>query len=223
MTSRRLAGLAMSLLFVWSILAIVPIAQRGADPSPRPGPLGRGVTLLPNGWRIAPAGHGLAAGDFPMSMVAAPDGRHLIISNNGWSRPTLTVVDTKQLYVKARVPVDHAWLGLAWTRDGTTLYSSGAAGNTVTDCTSMNGALSPGASIRLLPPATKLPSDLRDFGGTGFIGGLAGSPDGRTLYAVHVLGRAISAIDLAARKVVRTVTLPAEPYAALLSRDGATL
>jgi DNA-binding beta-propeller fold protein YncE len=223
MTSRRLAGLAMSLLLVWSIFAIVPVAQRAADPSPRPGPLGRGVTLLPNGWRIAPAGHGLAAGDFPMSMVAAPDGRHLIISNNGWSRPTLTVVDTRQMYVRARVPVDHAWLGLAWNREGSVLYSSGAAENTVKEFKWANGELSPGGSVTLLPPATKLPSDLRDFGGTGFIGGLAVTPDGRTMYAVHVLGRAISAIDLAARKVTRTVTLPAEPYTALLSHDGGTL
>lgn len=223
MQSRRLAGVTMSILLVWMVLAIVPVAQRAADPSPRPGPLGRGVTLLPNGWRIAPAGHGLAAGDFPMSMVAAPDGRHLIISNNGWSRPTLTVVDTRQMYVKAKVPVDHAWLGLAWNRDGNVLYSSGAAENTVKSFEWTNGELRAADSVTLLPPATKLPSDLHDFGGTGFIGGLAVSADGRTLYAVHVLGRAVSAIDLASRQVTRTVTLPAEPYTALLSRDGATL
>jgi len=40
---------------------------------------------------------------------------------------------------------------------------------------------------------------------------------------VHVLGRAISSIDLKSGQVRRTVDLPAEPYTTLLSRDGATL
>ena len=83
-----------------------------------PGPSGRGVTLLPNGWRIAPAGRSLQVGDFPMSMVLSPDGRFVIVSNNGWSKPSLTIVDTAQQLVSAACPIDHAWLGLAWHPDG---------------------------------------------------------------------------------------------------------
>src|SRR5262245_16561019 len=114
------------------LAGIRTLAQHPAEkPISRPGIQGGGITLLPNGWRIAPAGTSLSVGDFPMSMIAAPDGRHLIISNNGWSKPTLTMVDARQMYVKAQVPVDHAWLGLAWSPDGTRLYSSGAADNTI--------------------------------------------------------------------------------------------
>ena len=53
--------------------------------------------------------------------------------------------------------------------------------------------------------------------GTGFVGGIATAVDGKTLYAVHVFGRAISAIDLASGAVRTTVTLPAEPYTAVPS------
>ena len=65
-----------------------PAAQSATPPatSPvpastqRPGVQGRGVTLLPNGWRISPAGRHLQAGDFPLAMTATPDrplpGRH---------------------------------------------------------------------------------------------------------------------------------------------------
>ena len=104
-------------------------------PASRPGVLGEGVTLLPNGWRIAPAGRAVQVGDFPMSMVRSADGRYVIISNNGWSKPSLTVVDTRQYAVRSRVAVDHAWLGLVWHPDGRRLYSSGAAENTVNEFT----------------------------------------------------------------------------------------
>ncbi|HYU80992.1 MAG TPA: beta-propeller fold lactonase family protein, partial [Vicinamibacterales bacterium] len=58
---------------------------------------------------------------------------------------------------------------------------------------------------------------------TGFIGGLAMNSNGSRLYAVHVLGRAISAIDLPSGTVRSTVNLPAEPYTVLMSRDGGTV
>src|SRR2546425_11122065 len=91
-----------------------------------PGPQGGGVTLLPNGWRIAPAGRHITVGDLPLAMLESADGRYLIVSNNGYAKPTLVVVDTTHLMVKGRLPVDNAWLGLAWHPDGRRLFYSGA-------------------------------------------------------------------------------------------------
>src|SRR5213594_1061743 len=96
-----------------------------------PGPQGGGVTLLPNGWRIAPAGRHITVGDLPLAMVESPDGRYLIVSNDGYAKPTLAVVDTARLIVKSRVAVENAWLGLAWHPDGRRLYCSGAGESTV--------------------------------------------------------------------------------------------
>src|SRR4051794_15566229 len=70
-------------------------AQKGAIPAARPGRQRSGATLLPNGWRIAPAGHHLQVGDLPLNMLPSPDGRFVAITNNGWSKPTLTLFDTK--------------------------------------------------------------------------------------------------------------------------------
>jgi hypothetical protein len=53
-----------------------------------------------------------------------------------------------------------------------------------------------------------------------FVGGIATSPDGRRLYAVHVYGQYVSSIDLEKGSVEKTVDLPAEPYTTLLSADG---
>src|SRR2546425_9312012 len=73
-----------------------------------PGPEGGGVTLLPNGWRIAPAGRHITVGDLPLAMLESADGRYLIVSNNGYAKPTLVVVDTTHLMVSGRLPVDNA-------------------------------------------------------------------------------------------------------------------
>ena len=67
----------MSVLALVVCALVAPLAQRGKDPAELPGVKGKGVTLLPNGWRIAPAGRSIAVGDFPMSMVLAADGRAL--------------------------------------------------------------------------------------------------------------------------------------------------
>lgn len=222
MTTRH-AAFTISVLVVLLLAVLGPLAQRGpAKPDP-PGPLGEGVTLLPNGWKIAPAGRHLMVGDLPLAMVQSADGRFLIITNNGYTKPTLTVVDVKNGYVKEKVSVDHAWLGLAWHPDGRRLFSSGASQNTVNEFSfdATTGRLTAGVALTL-----GRPEQARGFGETdnaGFIGGVAVSPDGRTLYAVHVFGKALSAVDLRRGRVRATIELDAEPYTCLLSPDAKTL
>src|SRR5262249_22676293 len=53
-----------------------------------------------------------------------------------------------------------------------------------------------------------------------FIGGIAVSPDGTRLFAVHVLGQLVSAVDLKTGHVLRSINLPAEPYTCVVSADG---
>ena len=93
-------------------------AARAQAQAGRPGPQGGGVTLLPNGWRIAPAGRHLDAGDLPLAMALHPGGRYLAITNNGWSKPSLRIVDLQQHQVIRKLELEHAWLGLAWHPDG---------------------------------------------------------------------------------------------------------
>jgi YVTN family beta-propeller protein len=178
----------------------------------KPGSEGGGTVLLPNGWRIAPAGRHLSVGDLPLAMVESADGRRLIVTNNGHAKPTLTVVDVERLHVTSRLPLDHAWLGLAWHPDGKRLYSSGAGGSTVDEILFRGDTLARGTSFRLGQPSPE-----------SFVGGVAVSPDGQRLYAVQVLGQTLSVIDLARGGVARTVALAAEPYTCVVSADGKTL
>jgi YVTN family beta-propeller protein len=191
------------------LLSAFGLRASGAE---KPGRQGGGSVLLPNGWRIAPAGRHLMVGDLPLAMVESRDGRYLIVTNNGHARPTLTVVDLERLHLKSRLPLDHAWLGLAWHPEGKRLYSSGAGGSTVDEILFADGTLTRGTSFRLAQPAPE-----------SFVGGVAVAPDGSRLFAVQVLGQTLSAIDLARGGVVATVALPAEPYTCLVSPDGRTL
>jgi DNA-binding beta-propeller fold protein YncE len=178
-----------------------------------PGPQGGGVTLLPNGWRIAPAGRHITVGDLPLAMLESPDGRYLLVSNNGYAKPSLVVVDVAGMAVRSRTILDNAWLGLAWHPDGTRLYSSGAGASSVQELTWSNGRILPGASYVLKRPSPE-----------SFVAGVAVSPDGKRLFAVHALGELLSALDLTQEEPPAvSVELAAEGYAVLVSPDGRTL
>jgi DNA-binding beta-propeller fold protein YncE len=205
----------------------------------RPGIVAPGITLLPNGWKISPAGHHIQVGDLPLNMVESPDGRSLIISNNGYAEPTLTIVRLSDEMVQSTIRLDHAWLGLAWHPDGRRLFVSGAANNTVHELFFDGRAMRRDLDIVLGRPLDRSRADEDEApveeGGTtpaqlrpaaapqSFIGGIAISKDGTTLFAVHVLSQLLSVVDLKTGHVVRNIGLPAEPYTCLLSPDGNTL
>jgi DNA-binding beta-propeller fold protein YncE len=177
-----------------------------------PGPEGGGVTLLPNGWRIAPAGRHVTVGDLPLAMVESADGRHVVVSSNGWSKPSLSLVDVRNLYVTAKLTVDHAWLGLAWHPDGKRLYTSGGGDSSVREYKIERGQLLLHRTFVLTRAAKE-----------SFVGGLSVTPDGLRLFAVHVLGELLSEVNLESGRVMQTVSLPAEGYTTLVSPDGRIL
>jgi YVTN family beta-propeller protein len=197
----------------------------GAASTMRPGVLGGGVTLLPNGWKIAPAGRHLQVGDLPLAMVQSPDGKSLLVATNGYARPAIAVVDLEHEYVRSVVELDHAWLGLAWHPDGKRLFVSGAGNNTVHEMQWADGQLTRGIDLVLARSMDKPaggPNHPEPMA-QSFIGGLAVSPDGNRLFAVHVFGRIVSAVDVKTGHVLQNIDLPAEPYTCVVSSDGSTL
>ena len=194
-------------LFVAGLLALSTGALLAAD---RPGRLGKGETLLPNGWRIAPAGRHVMVGDLPLGMLVSPDGHWAIVTNNGYAKPTLTVVDLETFSAPDPTAIPDAWLGLAWHPDGRRLFASGGPDGSVREFLWSPGKLAPGR-VFAVGVAVK----------EGFLGGLAVRPDGRRLYVVDVLGQRLAAVDLETGGVVKRVELAEEPYGCLVSADGA--
>ena len=65
----------------------------GGCPAALPGAMADGTTLLPNGWRIQPAGKHVRVGDLPLNLIQTPDSRYLIVTSNGLARPSFSVID----------------------------------------------------------------------------------------------------------------------------------
>jgi DNA-binding beta-propeller fold protein YncE len=206
---RSIFGLS-ALLAVVIISAVLMRAQSAAlGTTAVPGALSDGSTLLPNGWRLAPAGRSLKVGTLPLNIALSPDGRYAVITNNGVTRPSFTVIDIAGWTIKSTTPTDAAWLGLVFSPDGARLFSSGAAQNTVQEYTFVDGTITRARTFAL--PAAA---------GESFAGGLAISRDGKTLYVTRVFAMTLSSIDVASGVVTRTVQLSSEPYTALASPDG---
>ena len=82
-------------------------------------------TLLPNGWRLTPAGRHAMLSDYVLNVTPSPDGRSLVALHCGHSPHGLAVLDAATLEIRQKIPLKSAWLGLAWAPDGRTLYVSG--------------------------------------------------------------------------------------------------
>jgi DNA-binding beta-propeller fold protein YncE len=207
---RRFVALAASLILVPSLLYIAVTAQSAApQPNAAPGSQTDGSMLLPNGWRVAPAGRHLPVGTMPLNLVISADGRYAIVTNNGIAKPSFTIVDLNAWTVKSTVALDHAFLGLAWSADGSRLYSGGGGQNNVQEFTYADGGLTRARTFAL-PAKT----------GETLAAGVAMSGDGRTLFVTRIFGMTLTAVDVASGQTTRSVTLPTEPYTCLVSRDG---
>jgi YVTN family beta-propeller protein len=128
-------------LWLTGLALALGAASLGADPAPKPRPIGEATTALPgalpgggfdlpNGWRITPAGKQIAdLNDLILKMVISPDGKVIIAGHSGYLPHGLSVIDAKTHKVVQEVPLKTTWLGLAWSGDGHTLYVSGGNAN----------------------------------------------------------------------------------------------
>jgi YVTN family beta-propeller protein len=66
--------------------------------------------------------------DYVLNVLPTPDGKRLIALNCGHGPHGINVLDVTTLDVIQRVELESAWLGLAWSPDGRTLYVSGGNG-----------------------------------------------------------------------------------------------
>src|SRR5262245_13823798 len=86
-------------------------------------------TELPNGWRLTPAGRHAVTMDYVLNVLPAPDRKALVGLHSGFNPHGLIVADPVTAEIVQRIPQKSAWLGLAWSPDGTRLYVSGGNGN----------------------------------------------------------------------------------------------
>lgn len=180
------------------------------------GPKEEQTGVTPYNWSLTPAGEQVSLGNFPMGGVMSPDGRYLVISNDGQGTQSIQVFDTATNKVVQTIPYnspESLYLGVVFTPDGKYLYASAGGNNKIRKYTFENGKLAEKASI-----------SLKDNQNSNFYpAGMSISSDGLYLYVANNLDHSVSKIDLSMNKVVQTTSVGKNPYMAYLSNNGKTL
>ncbi len=215
MRKRRLvmSGVLALTLLVGGGVAFADLSNRTAGPRPD------GTAITPVGHQVTPAGAQTRLGNLPLNAVLHPDGRHLLVTNNGQGVQSLQLVDTDTNTVVQTLPFpspESLYIGLAWSPDGTTAYASAAANSKIRVFSFAGGKLTEAEPI-MLP--TKTPDGAKNI--TLFPAGLDVTPDGKKLVVADQLGNAVTVADTASRQS-QTVAAGHRPVWVTLSQDGRT-
>ncbi|MEZ5404502.1 MAG: bifunctional YncE family protein/alkaline phosphatase family protein [Bryobacteraceae bacterium] len=176
------------------------------------GPQSDGSVLLNSGWSLRPAGRQIQLDTFPMSSLLAPGGAHLLVLNQGYNPPSISVLDTKTEKETQRVPVPDGWLGLAMTKDGKRVYVGGGSKASVYEFAFDGGKLTPARTFEVVPAADRAHSD--------FLGDVAFSPDERLLYVADLFHDRILVINPQSGRVIERYRTGRRPYRILFHPDG---
>jgi DNA-binding beta-propeller fold protein YncE len=218
-------------LFKWNFIVVAVLAfvfgcsgpsrPASAPPSSMPASLSS-TARLPTGARLDPAGRSFPLGNMPLSAILTPDGHNIVVSLSGWREQGLQVVNRETGALVQRIPQTGAFVGLAFSADGSTLYASGGvtdqvyvyywSGSSANAHATLNDSITL-ASMSNSPKDSALP-------GSSYVSGLALSVDGRLLYAAENLADSIAVINVANRAIVQRLGTGPYPYAVVTASDG---
>ncbi len=207
-------GVALAATLALSGAALAVGLHHAGPGDDGPGDDGTGVT--PIGYTVTPAGKQTNLGDLPLGAVSSPDGRWLVVSNDGQGAQSLQVIDTTTSKVTQTLsyPAPQAlFVGLAFTQDGKTLYASGGGNNLIRRYTVTGGTLTEGTPLSL--PTTNPAGAKINL----LPAGIALTPDGHRLLIADQQADAFSVVDLPTG-TVHTTAAGHRPYAVLASADG---
>jgi DNA-binding beta-propeller fold protein YncE len=160
-----------------------------------PGPQPDGSVLLPNQWKLNPAGRQISVGDFPVNIAVHPGGRFAAVLHCGYGSHEIVVIDVDRSQLISRVQLEEAFYGIAFSPDGNRVFAGGAGAEVLYVFDFANGYLAAQRTIVL-----------RDAKERGIPAGLAIAQNGKRLWVANVLGQTVSVVDL--EMGARTVEVP---------------
>lgn len=180
-----------------------------------PGKTGTGnQILLPNGWKLSPAGHSVQLGDLPLNMQLSSSGKFLAITNNGQSTQSLQLIDPKTERILDERVLSKSWYGLAFSKDEQHLYVSGGNDNWILDFKLKGNKLGESDTITLGPVWPK---------GKISPAGITVNKANNRLYTVTKEDSSLYVIQPVEKKTLRKIQLPAIAYSCVLSADETKL
>jgi DNA-binding beta-propeller fold protein YncE len=202
-------------LVLVTVVIILAAVLSSSQPAPREqvGILPDGGFLLNSGWRVKPAGTQIPLDTLPMSAILSKDGKFLLVLNGGYKPPSISVLDTKDGHEVGRTPVSDAWLGLALSPNGRTVWAGGGSRAAIFEFAfNESGELKPTNTFELVKAADRTHRD--------FIGDVAVSPDGHLLYACDLYHDSILVVNPQSGTIVDRFKTGRRPYRILFHPDG---
>ncbi|MDB5230653.1 MAG: beta-propeller repeat protein [Chitinophagaceae bacterium] len=169
--------------------------------------------LLPNGWRLSPAGKQIQLGDLPLNMTVSPNGRWIAVTNNGQSTQSIELIDVTKERLADSVTIAKSWYGLQFTQDGKFLLASAGNDNQVLVYNTNNNKLNRIDSFVL---GKKWPEKISPAG-------LAIDDVNKMLYVVTKENNSLYVFNLLTKKIENQYKLDGEGYACILSADRKNL
>jgi YVTN family beta-propeller protein len=202
------AAVAAPVALVAAAPAPVSTAARAAGAAhPRAG------IRLPTGVLLDTAGRSSDLGNMPIAIAPAPEGDCVVVLLAGWREQGIQVVETSSGRVLQTVELPAAFLGLAFSPDGHTLYVSGGYEDVIYRFDWQAGKATAAGAIAL---ADKNEAKK----GSRYPAGLALARDGRTLYVAENLADTLAVVDLASGKVLQRLPAGHYPYDVAVGAHG---
>jgi DNA-binding beta-propeller fold protein YncE len=172
---------------------------------------------LPTGLFLDTAGTSLDVGNMPLKMIPAPGGRRLVLLLSGWREQGVQVVDRDSKKVVQTLPQGSAFLGLAFSPDGRSLYASGGNDDAVYHYAWEDGQARKLESFAL----TAKPAEKKaDQEATRYSAGLAVSADGKWLYVAENISDTLAVLELPSGRVLQRLATAHYPYDVVVSPKG---
>lgn len=164
---------------------------------------------LPNGWSLTPPGRSLNLDDLPLTIAVSSSRKLMAITNNGQSTQRITLIDPASEQVLDTTTVAKAYVGLAFSGDGKTLYASGGNDNQILVFGVGNQKLRQQPPIKL---GTPWPTKISPVG-------LCVDDARNRLYVVTKEDSALYVVDTKAGAVLHRLNLGKAAYTCTLSPD----
>jgi DNA-binding beta-propeller fold protein YncE len=151
-----------------------------------------GYTLLPNGWKLTPAGRHVNIGELPLNLIVTKDEKYALTCNSGMGENSISVIDISAGKEIQREIVKKTWRGIAFNGDESKLFVSGGNDNLVWIYNFIDGKLSLSDSIII---GKRYPKEYLSITGLEYCSGkdllLAVSKQSNSLYVVDIKTKSI--------------------------------
>jgi YVTN family beta-propeller protein len=169
--------------------------------------------VLPNGWKLSPAGKSFGLGDLPLNIAVSSTGRLMAVTNNGQSTQTIQLIDVKAEKVIDSIVIGKSWYGLTFSNDEKYLYASGGHDNRIVKYAIANNKLAFADEFIMDKP---WPTRVGPAG-------ITIDEQRNRLYVVTREDKQFYAFDLSSKKIISKLGLDAEAYDCKLGKGAKEL